>query len=79
MTELTAAGARELAAALLRAADAYDGVPRRALGDLELLRLVDGRRLSVALSESATCVAPSPAVPQGLCRRHGLSCREHQR
>ena len=33
-TELTAAaGARELAAALLRAADAYDGVPRRALGD----------------------------------------------
>ena len=71
--------ARELAAALLRAADAYDGGSATRARRLELLRLVDGRCLSVALSESATCVAPSPAVPQGLCRRHGLSCREHQR
>src|SRR6185503_7306553 len=46
---------------------------------LVLLRLVDGRRFLVALSEAATRVAPAPPVPQGLRRRHPLSCLPHHR
>jgi hypothetical protein len=46
---------------------------------LALLRLVDGRRLSVALSEAATRVAPAPPVPQRVRRRHPLSCLPHHR
>ena len=46
---------------------------------LALLRLVDGRRFLVALSEAATRAAPAPPVPQGLRRRHPLSCLPHHR
>ena len=46
---------------------------------LALLRLVDGLRILVALSEAATRVAPAPPVPQGLRRRHPLSCLPHHR
>jgi len=74
-----AAGARELAAALVACGRCLRRRSATRARRLALLRLVDGRRLSVALSEAATRVAPTPPVPQGVRRRHPLSCLPHHR
>jgi hypothetical protein len=78
-TELTAAGARELAAALVECGRCLRRRSVTRARRLALLRLVDGRRFLVALSEAATRVAPAPPVPQGVRRRHPLSCLPHHR
>jgi hypothetical protein len=78
-TELTAAGARELAAALVECGRCLRRRSVTRARRLALLRLVDGRRFLVVLSEAATRVAPAPPVPQGLRRRHPLSCLPHHR